>query len=436
MGHIVSTNREHHLLQQKLDSFAEGAPASPVFMKILELLFTPEEANLASKLPYSPTHINTIASRIGKPSTELIDKFVDLASRGLVIDIEHKGERYFALSPVIIGFFEFTFMRTRDEIPMAELAGYFEDYLNTDDLFSRSLFQGETQRFRSFVNENALPDEDHIEILDWERSSEIIKQAKSIGIGLCSCRHKASHLGKACDAPQLTCMTFDYAADMLLRSGIAQPIEASQALKILEDCRSKGLAQTGDNVQKKVTYICNCCGCCCHVMRAIKSFDLRNAIVTSNWIMEIDLEKCNGCAKCESACPVGAISIKEEKTPEGKRRRWAVRDADLCLGCGACYASCKFDAIGMKPRERRVYTPETMFDRVVMMAIERGKLSNLILENPETISHRALGRMIGVLEKTAAGKALMATKPMKSTFLNNIIKQAKKQSGVLGEIMT
>ncbi|RYD05965.1 hypothetical protein N752_06885 [Desulforamulus aquiferis] len=55
MGHIVNPDREYHLLQQRLDLNVTGAPDSEVFIKILRLLFTPEEANFASQIPLRPT---------------------------------------------------------------------------------------------------------------------------------------------------------------------------------------------------------------------------------------------------------------------------------------------------------------------------------------------------------------------------------------------
>lgn len=122
MGHSVLPDREYRLLQAKLDSFVEGAPDTPVFMKILEILFTPGEAEIASRLPYQPTNVDVLTKRLDKAKEELTDVFYSLANRGLVLDLEYNGERYVALSPVVVGFFDFVFMRTRNEIPMAELA--------------------------------------------------------------------------------------------------------------------------------------------------------------------------------------------------------------------------------------------------------------------------------------------------------------------------
>jgi NAD-dependent dihydropyrimidine dehydrogenase PreA subunit len=435
MGHIVKTDREYRLLQRTLDRNVTGAPESPVFMKILRLLWSPEEAEIARRLPITPKPLDVLSRKFRMPKDQLCDKLTEMAQRGVVTDLEVDGKRYFALPPVVIGFFEFTFMRARDDIPMAELAHLFDEYMNSDDRFASAVFQGKTQLGRSLVYEEALPQGDHIEILDWERASHIVQSASAVSVGMCQCRHKASHLGKVCEKPIQACLTFNYAAQSMARCGHAQPITTREAMKILEECKKAGLAQTGDNVQRTVSYICNCCGCCCGMIEAIKKFDIHHAIVSSNWIREVDLSRCKGCGKCAKVCPVEAIEIAEEG--EGKqKRKWAVCDDSLCLGCGVCYPACKFGGIVMKPRAKRVFTPETAFDRVVSMAIERGKLANIVFDDPERLSYRALGRVVNILEKSPPFKAAMAIEPLRSSFLKAVVKGAKRTSGAVGKHMT
>jgi hypothetical protein len=77
----------------------------------------------------------------------------------------------------------------------------------------------------------------------------------------------------------------------------------------------------------------------------------------------------------------------------------------------------------MRPRERRVLTPASTYERVLRMAIERGKLVDLLFDDPESLSYRTLGRMLSVLEKTPPVKALMAVQPLQSAFLNTLLKR-------------
>ena len=435
MGHIVNPDREYRLLQRRLDQKVTGAPESPTFTKILKLLFTPEEAEVARRMPSRMTSLNALSHKLDIPEKELNDKMTEMAKRGVVLDVEHNGQRYFGLPPVVIGLFEFTFMRARDDMPMAELSRLFEEYMYENDNFFRSVSAGKTQIFRALVREEALVEGDHTEILDWERASKIVTSASTIAVGLCQCHHSAMHLGTACDRPQETCLTLNHGAKSMIRAGIARPITSAEGMRVLEQCKEAGLAQTGDNVQRKVTFICNCCGCCCHLMRGIKTFDLPNAIVTSNWIMQVDLSQCKGCGKCAEICPVQAITILEQ-TDKEKKRRWAVCEERLCLGCGVCHSACKFGGVTMRPRSKRVFTPETAFDQMISMAIERGKLGNLLFDDPEKLSHRAMSRVVGVLEKSSPVKAAKAIKPLKSTFLNMMVIGAKKHSGEIGDLLT
>jgi len=434
MGHSKNPDQAYRILQQRLSQKVQGAPDSPILMKILGLLFSSKDAELARQLPHNFTSLETLSKNLKIPHDELNDKLTDMARRGLVFDIEHNGQRYFTLPPVVIGLFEFTFMRARPDMPMAELAHLFEKYFYENENFVHSHYQGQTQLFRSLVREEALPASDHTEVIDWERASHIVSSASAISVGICQCHHTAQHLEQACDRPQETCLTFNFAAESLSRNGIARSITKYEAMNILGKCKESGLAQTGDNVQRKVSFICNCCGCCCHVMRALKTFDLHPGIVTSNWIMDVDLSKCKGCGKCAKACPVDAISIENKK--EGDETiRWAVRAEEICLGCGVCSTVCKTGAATMKSRPKRVLVPETVFDQRVAMAIERGKLSDLLFDDPGKLSHRAMGHFVSLLENSLPFKAAMARESIKSAFLNTIVKGAKKKAKGLADVI-
>jgi len=409
-------------LADRLNRFPQGAPPSQVLFKILKMLFSEKEAALVSLMPIKPFTAKK-AGRIWKMDSAGTQKVLDeLAGRGILVDIEQDGESVYVLPPPMAGFFEFSLMRVRDDIDQKVLSELFYEYLNVEEDFIRDLFtQGETKPGRTFVHEPALSRENALHVLDYERASEVITSATHRSVGICYCRHKMEHLGRACDAPQEICMTFNNTAASLIKHGIARSIEKEECLDLLQVAYEHNLVQFGENVRESVNFICNCCGCCCEAMIAARRFAILNPVHTTNFIPVVNESDCNGCGKCVAVCPVEAMTLVSANRPDKPNMKVAKVDEDLCLGCGVCVRNCTKNSIILQSRPQRVLTPLNGTHRAVVMAIERGKLQNLIFDNRVLWSHRAMAAVLGVILKLPPFKQVLANRQVKSRYLEALI---------------
>lgn len=424
--HLTVKHNSYYNLSERLNRFPQGAAQTELLFEILKILFSEKEAGLVSLLPIKPFNAAKAAGIWKMKENEARVILNDLADRGLLIDGEDKNDILYSIPPPMAGFFEFSMMRYRNDIDQKTLSELFYQYMNVEEDFIKGLFtQGETQLGRVLVNEEVLSGENSLQILDYERASEVIKTASHIGIGVCYCRHKMQHLGKNCDAEMDICMTFNSSADSLTRHGVARKADASECLDLLQKARETNLVQFGENVQSKVNFICNCCGCCCEALIAARRFGFLHPVHTTNYIPAIKDEKCNGCGKCVSLCPVEAMTMVSANDPLKPNRKKAKLDNEICLGCGVCLRGCDRDALKLVERSARVITPVNSVHRVVVMAIERGKLQNLIFDNQVMYSHRALAAVLGVILKLPPFKQAIASQQFKSRFLVGLIKRLK-----------
>jgi ferredoxin len=422
MAHVTLRN-SYLALSDRLNRFPQGAPPSELLFQILEVLFTKDEAALVALLPIKPFNVAAAARVWKKPVAESRKILEGLASRGMLLDMEARGEQIFVLPPPMAGFFEFSMMRLGNGYDQKLLAELFYQYLNVEEDFVKNLFTGgETQLGRVFVNEKALATDQTLTVMDYERASEVIHTASHMGVGACYCRHKMQHMGKSCDAPMNICMTFSGTAQSLIKHGIARKVDAKEGMDLLDEALAHNLVQCGENVQQKVAFICNCCGCCCEAMLAAKRFAVLNPIATTNFLPEITAASCNGCGKCVTACPVEAMGLVSAGDPHRPTRRKARIDESLCLGCGVCVRTCPNRAIRLRFRKTRVITPVTTAHRAVLMAIERGQLQNLIFDNQALWNHRAMAAVLGVILKLPPVKQIMASKQMKSRYLEQLMR--------------
>ncbi len=414
-------------LSDRLNRFPQGAPSTDLLFAILKMLFSEREAGLVSQLPIKP-FTAAKASRIWKMDEAEAERVLDeLASRAALLDMEDdRNGRTYVLPPPMAGFFEFSLMRVRGDIDQKALSELFYQYLNVEEEFIRQLFtDGETQLGRVFVNEEALPEDNALHVLDYERASRVIQSATHIGIGMCYCRHKMQHMDRACDAPMDICMTFNTVAASLTRHGAARPVSATECMGLLDQAYAHNLVQFGENVREGVSFICNCCKCCCEAMIAAQRFGTLNPVHTTNYLPAVNAETCTGCGRCTVVCPVDAVKLRAETAGNDAPVRKAVIDEASCLGCGVCARACGQNALRMQARPERVITPVDGVHRAVVMAIERGKLQNLIFDNQALASHRAMAAILGAILRLPLVKRAMASKQMKSRYLEALFTRVK-----------
>ncbi len=402
-------------LTRRLNKFPVGVAPSELLYDILAMLFTEREARLVAQLPVAPFKADDAARAWGTNAGQAERLLDGLVSRSLLIDTGFDGERRYFLPPPMAGFFEFSMMRTDGRLDKHTLAELFHRYMTVEDDFVRELYEpGETQLGRALIHEPALTPDDELRVLDYERASAIMRDADHIAVGLCYCRHKMEHVGKACDAPREICLSLNAAAETLIRQGIVRRIDHAEAIDLLDEAYDHNLVQFAENVRQGVNFICNCCRCCCETMIAARRFAMLRPVHTTRFMPVIDERRCNGCGRCADVCPVEALA---QVLPGSV----AQVDRAVCIGCGVCSRTCSRGAITLVTRPERIITPLDSAHRTVVMAIERGKLQNLIFPEQGLASHRALAAVLGVILRLPPLKQVVASQQIKSRYLEALI---------------
>ncbi len=419
MGHLT-LRQPYVALQQRLDKNPIGAPASDELFEILRLRFSKAEAAIGARMPMTPAPLEKLSKRIGQSPKRLEATLERMAEKGLVLDFESRGKRFYMLAPTVIGFFEFTFMRLHKDLPNKKLADLLSAYMYEDSAFAENAFRGSTQVGRALVHEAALSDEARAEILPYEQATEILKKAELLAVGLCYCRHKMMHHGTPCGKPMDTCTTLDGSADWVIRRGFGRRVSTEEALDIAAMTRDQFMVHIADNVKSQVSYICHCCGCCCGQLKAINVHGIQNAVHTSNYLASVDASKCKACGRCVKSCPVMAIEVQASHYGDA----CAEIDEEACLGCAVCNLACKNGAMSMTPRASRVFTPENSMERLIRAAVERGTVHHMLFDDPDSVTSRGVNLALGALLSLPPAKRLLAIDQVQSTFVRAILKGA------------
>lgn len=345
-------------LRERLNFYSIGFPetATGIELKILQKLFTEDEAALFLSMSHGLEKPEAIAGRISRSLPDVARQLEDMAIRGLLFRTKKGDSVRYAAIPFVHGLFEFQVSRLDRNLSQL-LEDYFQEGFLDAFNKSRGMF------LRTIPVQKSLDTTRNVAAFD--DAIAILKKMNQIVVTDCICRKQKSLIDQSCNKPHETCFMFGAMGQYYLDNQMGRKIDIDEAIQILSDAQAAGLVTQPATAQNPGG-MCNCCGDCCGVLRALNQHPRPSEIVFSNHIAELDPELCIGCQTCLERCQMSALSMNEQDRTEIK--------SDRCIGCGLCVTTCPSGALSLrlKAEDQLRVPPATGAEQMVAMAKERG----------------------------------------------------------------
>lgn len=345
-------------LAQRLDKLPNGFPSTPsgVELRLLAKIFTPEEAALAAEMRLRYESAEEIAARAGFDPQVAYPLLKGMARKEMIQARRVDGKLVFMLLPFVVGIYEGQVQRMD-----AELAALAEQYFT--EVGGRTILDAAPPIHRVIPVQQAVPFD--LEVFPYEQAAAIVESARSWGVRDCICRVQKGAIGQPCSYPLETCLIMAPVEGAFPEGGTTRPITKEEALRILRTAEEAGLVHSTGNFQDRHYYICNCCPCCCAVLRGLLEFSVPSAVARSAFRAAVDETTCLGCGACVERCHFGALTLPGDV---------AVVDPLRCLGCGVCTTACPTEALRLerRPGEEVVEPPANIEEWMLRRAQARG----------------------------------------------------------------
>jgi Fe-S-cluster-containing hydrogenase component 2 len=333
-------------LQQHLDRMPIGFPAtdSGVEIRILQRLFTPEEAGIALELSAVPEPATVIHKRLKERMTlpELQQELDQMAGRGTILAYPVAGVFRYAKLVYVIGMYE-----RQLKTLTAEFERDHRQYF--DEAFGRAFHSKKTTQMRVVPVNKQIAVERSVTTYDQIRA-HVEASPGPFGTIRCICRHGKDLVGESCKQTKQrdNCLMIGPAARWAVDSGTGRAVTREEMLDLLDEADRDGLVLEPENT-KSPMFVCCCCGCCCGVLTSAKRLPEPAEYFSSNFYATVDPETCECCGTCETRCQMDAISTRDGK---------AVVDRERCIGCALCVTTCVSGALRLEPNETTKVPPD------------------------------------------------------------------------------
>lgn len=277
----------------------------------LECVVSDEQADVALTLGLrKPRTVEYVAKKSGKTIEQARKILLELADIGVCkVYAGEDGQDRFLVQIFAPGILEMMVNNTEQVEKYPQIAKAFEEYTRTRVSSLAAMLPTGMSMMRVIPIESAI--EGQSQVIPYEQISHYLNHYDTFSVAPCSCRRSRRLLGQGCGhLEDEMCIQMGDGAEYYIRTGRARQITREEALDIMRRAEENGLMHQMPNIEGpgKSAAICNCCSCSCFAMRIGTMLGAYDAI-RSNFVSQVDKDKCVACGQCVENCPTNALRL-------------------------------------------------------------------------------------------------------------------------------